>query len=81
MPWVAPPCPRLERGRLAGARARPPSRPRRPPRCARRPRPAVLPPREPGGPCSSPSLGPNRTCFRQNAPVLSPVPGFDGTRD
>lgn len=24
MPWVAPPCPRLERGRLAGARARPP---------------------------------------------------------
>lgn len=34
-----------------------------------------------GGPCSSPSLGPNRTCFHQNAPVLSPVPGFDGTRD
>lgn len=39
------------------------------------------PPRGPGGPCSSPSLGPNRTCFHQNAPVLSPVPGFDGTRD
>lgn len=75
-----PPRPRLERGPLGGCQSVRPALRASPGQAAscRALGSPVLPFFHPR---FSPSLLPNCTCFRRNAPILSPFPGFDGKSD